>query len=127
MAMREELDASLAAGNGAMPGVPAEPMDAGAGGLSSENLRSATMPEQILSQGACSLQRNLEVQEMTLKVQMELQEELSRQLQLQKRLQSEMEQMMAAQKEELGRDSSATSSKMTSILALKHKLQTELQ
>ena len=56
----------------------------------------AGLPETLISQGESSLQRNLEVQEMTLKVQMELQEELSRQLMLQKKLQSEMEGLMAA-------------------------------
>ena len=64
--------------------------------LSSSDQRQAALPDAIISQGGCSLQRNLEVQEMTLKVQMDLQEELSRQLQLQKRLQSEMESMMNA-------------------------------
>ena len=60
-----------------------------------EQVQQGYMPEAMLSQqGGCSLQRNLEVQEMTLKVQMDLQEELSRQLQLQKRLQAEMEGMM---------------------------------
>merc|ERR1719247_3365659 len=89
----------------------------------------AALPEAIISQGGCSLQRNLEVQEMTLKVQMDLQEELSRQLQLQKRLQSEMESMMNARAAEAKAmdESSATSSKMNNILALKHKLQHELQ
>lgn len=119
---RDDID-TLVSHDGTQNG-SADLTDTAVGGLSTETLRSASMPEQqILSQVGCSLQRNLEVQEMTLKVQMELQEELSRQLQLQKRLQAEMEGMMNA---ELA-DSSVTSSKMSSILALKHKLQTELQ
>jgi SHAQKYF class myb-like DNA-binding protein len=77
------------------------------------------------AQGESSLQRNLEVQEMTLKAQMELQEQLSKQLQLQKRLQSEMEAMFAARSDG-GRDVSSES-KMNEILALKHRLQGELQ
>ena len=74
-------------------------------------------------QGGCSLQRNLEVQEMTLKVQMDLQEELSRQLQLQKRLQTEMECMMNARAAEASAldETSATSSKMNNILALREE------
>merc|ERR1719424_6679 len=72
-----------------------------------------------------SLHRNLEVQEMTLRVQMDLQEQLSRQLELQKRLQSEMESLMAAHRE--AREMGSTSCKMTSILSLKRKLQHELQ
>ncbi|KAL1527695.1 hypothetical protein AB1Y20_009081 [Prymnesium parvum] len=125
IALRDEIDTYPT--TECAPSGGAEHLDACAGGLSTETLRGASVPEQqIVSQGGCSLQRNLEVQEMTLKVQMELQEELSRQLQLQKRLQAEMEGMMSAQREELA-DSSATSSKMSSILALKHKLQTELQ
>ena len=97
--------------------------------LSSSDQRQAALPEAIMSQDGCSLQRNLEVQEMTLKVQMDLQEELSRQLQLQKRLQTEMECMMNARAAEAKAmdESSATSSKMNNILALKHKLQHELQ
>jgi len=97
--------------------------------LSSSDQRQAALPDAIISQGGCSLQRNLEVQEMTLKVQMDLQEELSRQLQLQKRLQTEMECMMNARAAEAKAmdESSATSSKMNNILALKHKLQHELQ
>jgi len=87
---------------------------------------AAGLPEQLISQGESSLQRNLEVQEMTLKVQMELQEELSRQLQLQKKLQSEMETLMASHAEAREEGGSA-SHKMSSILALKRKLQLELQ
>jgi len=90
-----------------------------------EPLRCGALPEQLLSQGESSLQRNLEVQEMTLKVQMELQEELSRQLQLQKKLQGEMETLMAAH-EHVRDESTSTNSKMSSILGLKRKLQHEL-
>merc|ERR1719183_390225 len=95
----------------------------------SSSERQAALPDAIISQGGGSLQRNLEVQEMTLKVQMDLQEELSRQLQLQKRLQTEMECMMNSRAAEASAmdESSATSSKMNNILALKHKLQHELQ
>jgi len=91
-----------------------------------DTIRNSALPEQLLSQGESSLQRNLEVQEMTLKVQMELQEELSRQLQLQKKLQGEMEALMSAHVE-VRDESTATNSKMSSILALKRKLQVELQ
>lgn len=90
-----------------------------------EQLRAASLSEDLVSQGECSLQRNLEVQELTLKVQMDLQEELSRQLQMQKRLQAEMEGMMLQRPQ--GGDSEATSTKMSNILSLKHKLQNELQ
>ena len=96
------------------------------GGAVGDSLRCSGLPEQLLSQGESSLQRNLEVQEMTLKVQMELQEELSRQLQLQKKLQGEMEGLMSAHAE-VRDESTATNSKMGSILALKRKLQHELQ
>jgi SHAQKYF class myb-like DNA-binding protein len=129
---------------GALPGVqscmPASTPSAASGSatcanimdlsaLSSSDQRQAALPDAIISQGGCSLQRNLEVQEMTLKVQMDLQEELSRQLQLQKRLQTEMECMMNARAAEAKAmdESSATSSKMNNIMALKHKLQHELQ
>ena len=100
----------------------------GSGGLSALGgvPSSAGLPETLISQGESSLQRNLEVQEMTLKVQMELQEELSRQLMLQKKLQSEMEGLMAAHAE-AREESSSSNSKMSSILALKRKLQHELQ
>mmetsp|Transcript_36298 Transcript_36298/g.95703 ORF Transcript_36298/g.95703 Transcript_36298/m.95703 type:complete len:565 (+) Transcript_36298:77-1771(+) len=73
-----------------------------------------------------SLHKNLEVQEMTLQVQMELQKELSRQLELQKTLQSEMESLMNTQHLE-ARDLGTNNSKMGSILALKDKLQTDLK
>ena len=63
---------------------------------------------------------------MTLKVQMELQEELSRQLQLQKKLQGEMESLMSTHAE-VRDESTSTNSKMGGILALKRKLQHELQ
>merc|ERR1719247_3916434 len=96
------------------------------GGAAGDSMRCAGLPEQLLSQGESSLQRNLEVQEMTLKVQMELQEELSRQLQLQKKLQGEMEGLMSAHVE-VRDESAAANSKMGSILALKRKLQHELQ
>ena len=47
-------------------------------------------PREKLQEPQEKLRRNLEVQEMTLKVQMELQEELSRQLQLQNEQQHEL-------------------------------------
>merc|ERR1719253_1105477 len=68
---------------GALLGVqscmPAAPPSAAAGSatcanmmdlsaLSSSDQRQAALPDAIISQGGCSLQRNLEVQEMTLKV-----------------------------------------------------------
>jgi SHAQKYF class myb-like DNA-binding protein len=68
-----------------------------------------------------SLHKNLEVQEMTLQVQMELQRELSRQLELQKKLQAEMESLIAANVEV------NTNTKMGSILSLKAKLQKDLK
>ena len=68
-----------------------------------------------------SLHKNLEVQEMTLQVQMELQKELSRQLELQKKLQAEMESLIAANVEV------NTNTKMGSILSLKAKLQKDLK
>ena len=52
------------------------------GGAVGDPMRCSALPDNLISQGESSLQRNLEVQEMTLKVQMELQEELSRQLQV---------------------------------------------
>merc|ERR1719247_568699 len=42
------------------------------GGAAGDSMRCAGLPEQLLSQGESSLQRNLEVQEMTLKVQGEM-------------------------------------------------------
>jgi len=57
---------------------------------------------------------------------MELQEELSRQLQLQKKLQAEMESLMSSHAE-VRDESAAANSKMGAILALKRKLQHELQ
>lgn len=53
-------------------------------------------PDKLMIEGETSLQRNLEVQEMTLKLQKDLQEKLSTQLELQKNLQSEMETLMRA-------------------------------
>ena len=98
--------------------------DLGVGeGLTDSVLEGETMP--LDPQCKTSLHRNLEVQEMTLRVQMDLQEQLSRQLELQKRLQSEMESLMAAHRE--AREMGSTSCKMSSILALKRKLQHELQ
>jgi len=85
-------------------------------------------PDKLMIEGETSLQRNLEVQEMTLKLQKDLQEKLSTQLELQKNLQSEMETLMtAAQAGSSTAISSSTNSKMTTILALKRKLQHELQ
>merc|ERR1719183_1769935 len=129
--------AAMAGALGGVQGLPASALGSAAcapsnvmdlSALTSDQSRAA-LPEAIISQGGCSLQRNLEVQEMTLKVQMDLQEELSRQLQLQKRLQTEMECMMNARAAEASAidETSATSSKMNNILALKHKLQHELQ
>ena len=118
-------DGNLEALTGAVAGgVGAGASIIGADGLSRGGLG---LPDStLISQGESSLQRNLEVQEMTLKVQMELQEELSRQLQLQKKLQSEMETLMNTHVE-VRDESTATNSKMGSILALKRKLQHELQ
>jgi len=97
------------------------------GGVMGDSSRCGALPEQqLVSQGESSLQRNLEVQEMTLKVQMELQEELSRQLQLQKKLQGEMETLINTHVE-VRDESIATNSKMGAILALKRKLRHELQ
>ena len=64
---------------------------------------------------------------MTLKVQMDLQEELSRQFQLQRRLQTEMECIVHALAPGPSAADDEASSKMDNILALKHKLQHELQ
>ena len=78
--------------------------------------------EQLDLEGSkTSLHKNLEVQEMTLQVQMELQKELSRQLELQKKLQAEMESLIAANVEV------NTNTKMGSILSLKAKLQKDLK
>jgi len=83
-------------------------------------------PDKLMIEGETSLQRNLEVQEMTLKLQKELQEKLSTQLELQKNLQGEMESLMS-QTSQGPAISTATNTKMTTILALKRKLQHELQ
>jgi len=76
---------------------------------------------RLLAQGESSLHRNLEVQEETLLAQMDLQEQLSKQLQVQKRLQAEMESMVQTETD------LKSSSKINEIVALKSKLQTELQ
>eukprot|EP00316_Scyphosphaera_apsteinii_P023282 CAMPEP_0119300156 /NCGR_PEP_ID=MMETSP1333-20130426/2148_1 /TAXON_ID=418940 /ORGANISM="Scyphosphaera apsteinii, Strain RCC1455" /LENGTH=570 /DNA_ID=CAMNT_0007301833 /DNA_START=52 /DNA_END=1764 /DNA_ORIENTATION=- len=78
----------------------------------------------LITQGETSLQRNLEVQEETLLVQMDLQEQLSKQLQIQKRLQADMEGMVQAHWYD---SDSSTTSKINEIRALKSKLQRELQ
>jgi len=75
--------------------------------------------------GPLALQQNLEVQEGTLRAQMELQRQLSQQLQAQQRLQSEMEAMMQGRSGD--EDDDAASVKMAALLRMKQKLQSELQ
>ncbi|EOD09787.1 hypothetical protein EMIHUDRAFT_452817 [Emiliania huxleyi CCMP1516] len=73
--------------------------------------------------GPLALQQNLEVQEGTLRAQMELQRQLSQQLQAQQRLQSEMEAMMQGRSGD--EDDDAASVKMAALLRMKQKLQSE--
>jgi len=81
--------------------------------------------KRLLAEGETSMQRNLELQAENLMAQMELQEQLSRQLTIQKRLEAELEVIVHSPS--AGENASSSSAKFSEILALKNKLQSELQ